>query len=161
MHGHCTCSSRAFRFSTEVAVYVPPRAVCTPRRFSSAAVALALRPARSPCSSGCNRAAGLPWPPQHTAHRPLHRMVPQPFSWAVAMSRQLHPDSRHRAVWLRYPLCAKPGSRCYQSITSSARVSTAEGTMRSRVLAILRFKANSNAVGRSIGISPGATPRNI
>ena len=47
------------------------------------------------------------------------------------------------------------------SITSSALVSTAKGTLRSRDLAILRFKANSNTVGRSIGISPGATPRNI
>jgi hypothetical protein len=47
------------------------------------------------------------------------------------------------------------------SITSSARASTAEGMMRSSDLAILRFKLNSNAVGRSIGISPGATPRNI
>ena len=33
---------RAFRLRTDVAVEVPPRAVCTPRRLSSAAVALAL-----------------------------------------------------------------------------------------------------------------------
>ena len=65
------------------------------------------------------------------------------FKGAVGMSEKC----QSRKSWLH-------------SITSSARVSTAVGTLRSRDLATLRFKANSNAVGRSIGISPGATPRN-
>lgn len=44
---------RAFKLRTARAVHLPlPRAVCTPRRFSSAAAALALRPASSPSMSG-------------------------------------------------------------------------------------------------------------
>ena len=53
-----------------------------------------------------------------------------------------------------------PESTAY-SMTSSARVSSVVGTVKSRVLAIFRFKANSNTVGCSIGISRGVAPRNI
>ena len=48
---------------------------------------------------------------------------------------------------------------CYHSITSSARASSVEGTVRPSALAVLRLMTRSNLVGCSTGISDGFVPR--
>ena len=49
---------------------------------------------------------------------------------------------------------------CGYSITSSARASTAAGTSRPSVLAVLRLITSSNLVGCSTGRSTGSMPLN-
>jgi hypothetical protein len=64
------------------------------------------------------------------------------------------------------PLCANSGlmhrsKHHLYSITSSARASTAGGTVRPSALAVVRLMTSSNFVGCSTGISPGCVPRRI
>src|SRR5262245_40401706 len=58
---------------------------------------------------------------------------------------------------------AKQRDECapLHSITSSARASSVEGTVRPMILAVVRFMTKSNLVGCSTGRSAGFAPRKI
>src|SRR5262249_29423159 len=67
------------------------------------------------------------------------------------------PKSGHLRCKQECPLWAKSGHAPY-SITSSARVSTAGGTVRPSALAVLRLIARSYLVGVCTGRSAGFSP---
>src|SRR6516165_4786422 len=76
------------------------------------------------------------------------------------------PKSGHRLSLSGCPLCAKSGlTQCNKkdrySMTSSARTSRDDGTVRPRALAVLRLTINSNVTGCSKGKSSGFVPRKI
>ena len=52
-------------------------------------------------------------------------------------------------------------SRRLHSITSSARASSVDGTVRPSALAVIKLMMRSNLVGCSTGMSPGFVPRRI
>src|SRR4029078_3869850 len=59
------------------------------------------------------------------------------------------------------PLWANSGHQAVYSITSSARASSAGGTDRSRLFAVLRLIASSYLVGACTGKSAGFSPLRI
>src|SRR5262249_47746773 len=86
-------------------------------------------------------------PRRHPAEKPDHRHHP--------LLAARHNRPRRRA--------AKPRDECapLHSITSSARRSSASGTVRANALAVLRLITNSYLVGCCMGRSLGFVPRRI
>src|SRR5262249_40090721 len=64
-------------------------------------------------------------------------------------------SQQKRPVHVRYRIVAADFS---YSITSSAMLSNAEGTMRPSCFAVIRLMTNWNLVGRTTGISAGLAP---
>jgi len=58
-------------------------------------------------------------------------------------------------------ICSKLWTKRTYSITSSARASSAGGSVRPKALAVVRLTIKSNLVGCATGISPGLAPRKI
>ena len=71
------------------------------------------------------------------------------------------PNSGHVQYISPCLLCANSGHRAVQSITWSARASSAGGTVRLSALAVLRLIASSYLVGACTGRSAGFSPLRI
>src|SRR5438067_12604823 len=98
----------------------------------------------------------------------LSWLNPTPHAIAVYASQPLSPvATQHSLPSGRYSLLEPDFHRQDRdsfawrthSITSSARASRVGGTSRPIAFAVLRFTANSNLVGCSIGSSAGLVPR--
>src|ERR1051326_1235181 len=68
------------------------------------------------------------------------------------------PDSRSRPIPDSTRMTLKRHSTYRYSMTSSARLSSVDGTVRPRALAVLRLITSSNRVGCSTGSSTGLAP---
>src|SRR3954464_2696670 len=100
----------------------------------------------------------------------LSWLNPTPHAIAVYASQPLSPvATQHSLPSGRYSLLGPDFHRLDRtsfawrthSITSSAPASRVAGTSRPRVLAVLRFMANSNFVGCCTGRSAGLVPLRI